>query len=172
MGGPKVVNFQLIRDEKSEAYQILEEMLIENHEELEDVRVALAWRKALKGDVDGHLILGKCIKVSDLHKEFAAYDFIILLNQEIWQSPEFTEDKKKALIDHELCHAAPAMDKKTGAQKEDERGRLQWRIRKHDIEEFEEIVKRHGTYKKDLERFAEALIESKQGRLEMAESKV
>jgi hypothetical protein len=36
-------------------------------------------------------------------------------------------------------------------------------MRKHDIEEFSEIVRRHGTYKRDLENFARALNQSKQG---------
>lgn len=31
--------------------------------------------------------------------------------------------------------------------------------RKHDIEEFRDVVARHGCYKKDLDNFAEALLE-------------
>lgn len=108
------------------------------------------------------MILGKCIKASDLQRELVAYDFVILLNKEVWESPEFTEEKKRALVDHELCHAAPAEDKDTGEQKTDEKGRPVWRIRKHDIEEFRCIVERHGRYKSDLEAFAEALLKSKQ----------
>ena len=36
-----------------------------------------------------------------------------------------------------------------------------WRIRKHDLEEFREIVARHGTWKGDIEKFAEALLAKK-----------
>lgn len=62
-----------------------------------------------------------------------------------------------ALLDHELCHAAPSLDDETLDVKYDERGRPVWRVRKHNIEEFTEVVERHGLWKKDLERFAEAI---------------
>ena len=49
-------------------------------------------------------------------------------------------------IDHELCHAA-GRDPETQA----------WTLRTHDVEEFEDIVKRWGTkWRFDLERFAVA----------------
>lgn len=117
----------------------------------------VAWRKALKPDKDGHLVLGKCVKVSDLQKELAAWDFVIVLNREIWCDVLFTREKKLALIDHELCHAALAEDK-DGDPRYDERGRRVFRVRKHDIEEFHAVVSRHGTYKRDLEDFAENLL--------------
>jgi hypothetical protein len=50
------------------------------------------------------------------------------------------------------------LDKKTLEPKYDERGRNVWRVRKHDIEEFQAIVERHGCYKRDLENFAKSLL--------------
>lgn len=153
MAKRKKVNVELITDERSEPYQILSEML-RHHGEIRHARLALAWNIRLKPDTDGKLILGKCIKTTDLQKEFAEYDFVIALNREAWSG--FSVEQKRALMDHELCHAAPAEDEE-GDQKWDERERRVWRIRKHDIEEFSEVVQRHGCYKRDLERFAEAL---------------
>lgn len=43
----------------------------------------------------------------------------------------------------------------------DEYGRSVWRTRKHDIEEFHAVIERHGCYKKDLEKFAEALLKNR-----------
>jgi Putative phage metallopeptidase len=163
MGKPKAVNFERIPADH-EAYEILEDIRSEFHEELEDARIVLAWRIALKPDTDGHLVLGKCVKASDLQREFADYDFVILLNREVWESREFSDHNKRALIDHELCHAARAEEPKTEEPKVDDRGRPVWRVRKHDIEEFEAIVTRHGCYKKDLERFAEAILESRKAK--------
>lgn len=165
---PKAVNYKLIDDKSIQS--LLEEIVSEYHGELMDAHIALAWQKSIKADVDGRLVLGKCVKATDLQKEFMPYDFVILLNEEVWRNPEFTIEKKKALLDHELCHAAPALDAETDEQKEDERGRPVWRIRKHDIEEFREIVQRHGCYKGDLEKFAEALLESKQLKMETSEA--
>jgi hypothetical protein len=155
MGKPKKINFEMIEDLDSEPYQILAEMR-RFHGAIDEAAIALAWRKDLKPDNDGHLILGKCVKVSDLQKEFAAYDFIILLNREVWEDLEFTAEKKRALVDHELCHAAGVTD--DDGAKYDERGRRVFRVRKHDVEEFYAIINRHGCYKRDLELFAEALL--------------
>lgn len=163
MASLKKVNFEVIcRDDDfgQEPYRILDELVEAYHPDLRGAKIAMAWRKALKPDVDGHLVLGKCIKVSDLYKEFADFDFIILLNREVWEDPGFTLPKKTALVDHELCHAAPAEDSE-GGSKADERSRPVWRVRKHDIEEFTAIVSRHGCYKRDLERFAEVLLRKK-----------
>jgi hypothetical protein len=164
---PKRVNFELIPPPvngatESEAYALMREVRHKWHPELRQARIALAWRKGYKPSVDGHLILGMCVKASDLSRELAEWDFIILLNKDVWMCGEFphefTRERKLALLDHELCHAAPVLDKKTLEPKYDERGRAIWRVRKHDLEEFRAVVERHGTYKKDLERFAAALL--------------
>jgi hypothetical protein len=157
MGKRKKVNFELITNEESEPYQLLDEVRLAFHEELHGAHIALAWRKELKADTDGHLILGKCVKASDLQRELSEWDFVILLNKEVWVNRAFVVEKKKALLDHELCHAAPVFDEE-GEPKRDERDRLIWRIRKHDIEEFQGIIERHGCYKSDLERFAAAIL--------------
>jgi hypothetical protein len=61
------------------------------------------------------------------------------------------------VIDHELCHAQVSMDS-NGEPKTDENGRTVYRTRKHDIEEFKEVVARHGLYKSDVESFAKAIL--------------
>ena len=164
----KAINFELIALDGA-PYAILREML-KFHKDLAEVSVALAWRENLKADKDGHLILGKCVKASDLQRELADFDFVILLNRDIWEDDDFTEDKKRALMDHELCHAAGSMTE-DGTPKRDERGRRVWRTRKHDIEEFQAIVERHGCYKKDLERFAEAITKKRRTPLLNLEAK-
>lgn len=154
----KKINFELI-EPGSAPYEVLGQVRL-YHGEISEAKIAIAWRENLKADKDGHLILGKCIKASDLQRELAEYDFVILLNREVWEDPEFTDAKKLALVDHELCHAAVAVDK-DNVPRRDERGRLVWRTRRHDIEEFRAIVQRHGCYKKDLELFADALIKKR-----------
>lgn len=65
MGKPKRINFELIEDLESEPYQILNQMRV-HHDGISEAAVALAWRERLTPDTDGHLILGKCVKVTDL----------------------------------------------------------------------------------------------------------
>lgn len=136
-----------------EPYRIMEELIPLHHDHLAEARIAMAWNTSWKADVDGHLILGKCIKVPALHKELHDYDFVICLNQPVWNTAEFGERQRYALIDHELCHASVSQEDSDDV-KRDARGRIVYRIRKHDIEEFGEIVHRHGLYKSDLEEFA------------------
>lgn len=162
MAKAKKVNFKLIPEmdegHEPEPYELLREVRDNWHSELDAAKIALAWKLREQSDMDGHLVLGKCIKVSDLQKEFAEYDFIILLNKEIWEM-EFTRAMKVALLDHEMCHAAVATDDETGEVKRDDRGRIVYRMRKHDIEEFQSVVRHHGCYKRDLERFARELMD-------------
>lgn len=158
---PKKCNFILVNpNDDPEAYKLMDEIREEQHSDIAAARIACAWRVRQKADVDGHLVLGKCVKVSDLYKEFADFDFIIVLNKEVWDSIEFNREKKLALLDHELCHAAPA-ESDDGELIYDERGKQVFRTRKHDIEEFQGVVARHGLYKRDLERFAEVILKKK-----------
>lgn len=164
MPKPKKVSYELIPP-KSEAgkvmYRLLNELVKEHHDDIRDARIALAWNISWKPDVDGRVTLGKCKKASDLDRELMAFDFVILLRREFWEDGTVTDAQRAALLDHELCHATV----KYSTDNEpviDERDRKVYRIRKHDIEEFAEIIERHGLYKRDLEWFAAALRRAKQ----------
>ena len=142
-------------------YERLQRILEHHHEEVVMARFALAWQINWKPDVDGRLTLGQCRKVSDLDREIVdRFDFIIVLNRTWWQSLLVTDAQRDALLDHECCHATVKYDE-TGELALDERGRTVYRLRKHDVEDFAEIVERHGCYKKDLEAFAAAIERSR-----------
>ena len=158
MSKAKKINFELI-PEDTPPYKLLERVR-KHHEPTADAVISLAWWMEVATDKDGHTALGKCVKSSDLQRELHNTDFVILLNREIWEDAEFTDDKRRALLDHELSHAAVATDSE-GAQRFDDSGRPVWRIRKHDIEEFQAVVHRHGCWKRDLEVFADALTRKK-----------
>jgi hypothetical protein len=104
----------------------------------------------VKADRDGHLTLGRCKKATDLDREFREFDVVILLNAQAWK--ELEPKQRVALVDHELCHATVATDK-NGENVLDERDRLCYRMKKHDIEEFNEVVRRHKMYKSDIAEF-------------------
>jgi hypothetical protein len=141
---------------RTEPYLILQEMLAQHHPHLAEANIGLAWQKGWNADKDGRLTLGQCRKASDLDRARTGQDAVILLNRYVWEDPEFGPAQKRALIDHELCHLALALDPE-GEPKFDELGRVCYRMRKHTIEEFHEIVDRHGLYKSDLQSFAEAI---------------
>jgi hypothetical protein len=168
---PKKVKYELIPEGKGsntpEPWLLLRQLVSEHHHHLAEASFALAWEKGVKKDVDGLVVLGRCGKASDLSRELVDYDLIILLNAEAWSRLE--PSQRRALMDHELCHAQVAT-RKDGEPRRDERDRLVYRIRHHDIEEFREIVERHGLYKADLEKFVKAAQAKDQPRLFPAEA--
>lgn len=155
----KAVNVKLLdRTEHDQLYRTMEDLIVNYHPHLADARIALAWRYGWAEDQDGRLKLGQAKKLSDFDREFRTeggdeIDLVILLNFEAWNRGDFTAEQQAALLDHELCHFQVAEDE-DGEPKLDERNRQIFRIRGHDVEEFTEIVARHGIWKKDLEKFA------------------
>ncbi len=137
-------------------YAMLAELIRDHHEELKPARFAIAWNLTWQPDADGRTKIGMCKRASDLDRELAAFDFVILLRRAFWKDDRVTDAQRRALLDHELEHAARA-ETKNGEPAVDERGRPVWRIRKHDIEEFSAIVDRHGMWSRDLENLADAL---------------
>lgn len=155
--GRKKLNYKLLeRKDFSETYALMDKLIGAHHTEIADAKIALAWRFGFKEDKDGHIVLGKCKKCSDLDREAHDFDFIIILNYEFWNDGQTTDAQRAALLDHELCHASVSTDAQ-GEEKMDVHGRYVYRVRKHDVEEFREIVDRHGIWKQDLQQFAESI---------------
>jgi len=157
----KKVPYVLLSPEQWPAvFEVMNELIARHHRHLTNARIALAWHMSLKADVDGKLVLGKAKKASDLDREIAPYDFVIILNSDFWNEVNTNDAQRKALMDHELSHCEVALDE-DGDPKEDEKGRTVWRIRKHDIEEFTGVVQRNGIYKGDLEAFYSVIVNAR-----------
>lgn len=150
---------------RSEPYRLLDELLLTFHRRLaeQQARVALVWRKGWNPDRDGRLRLGQARKASDLEKELqglTAYDFVVVLNHEVW--PELDGTQRRHLLDHELTHCEFA--KKDGLVQKDERDRPVCRIRGHDVEEFASCVDRWGYHvMASLEAFAAVILRRARG---------
>jgi hypothetical protein len=161
---PRRVSYALIAsalDPGKGMYKLLAALVRQHHDELRDARIALAWNSSWKPDVDGRVTLGKCKRASDLDRELAPYDFVIILRRQFWIDTEVTDLQRRALLDHELMHADVALDEQ-GEPQVDTNGRTVYRLRRHDLEEFAVIAERYGCWKRDLETFAAALRRSKQ----------
>lgn len=158
MSKPKKIKYELL-DRTDALYDVLHSVLADHHAHLADARIALGWRLDWRADRDGRVTLGMCRKASDLDRLLHDYDFVILLNRELWD--DLSPQQQRAVIDHEATHCAVVLDKDS-KPKRDDNGRTVYRIRKHSIEEFHEIVERYGTYKADIEEFAAAIQRAKQ----------
>lgn len=153
---PKVAYTLLTREDHAADYQRLDALVDAHHEELRQANIGLAFCNSWKADADGIKTLGKCKRASALDRELHEYDIVVLLNEEWWKNEQVTSLQKDALLDHELCHATVKEDA-FGDPVRDERDRIVYRMRRHDLEEFACIAERYGVWKRDLEKFAQAL---------------
>lgn len=151
----KIDKYDLIpRDHDRGLYERLDRLVSTFHKDLGEARIALAWMHAVVPDKDGGLKLGQCRIAPALDRQMHGYDIVITLNYEAWQQTQ-NETWRDALLDHELCHALQ-LQNKGGEQKTDAKGHGLYRGRKHDVEDFTEIVRRYGAWKSDLEAFLRA----------------
>jgi len=137
----KRVTVQLIPrytgDNLTESYRIMEMFVKAERDDLKDLTIGMAWRIGWRPDPNRVLKLGECRKRGDLDRELDDYDFIILLNQDAFNSME--DDEKRRLIFHQLMHAQVVVGT-DGKPKKNDRGRFVCRIRKHDFEEFRAVM--------------------------------
>lgn len=140
----------------AEVYETLREAIaLYREDELAGGHWSAAWMLELKPDVDGRLVLGKMKLLNELERQLCPFDGIVLLNRDAWQA--MPRHMRLALMHHELLHVAPVIDE-AGDQAVDGHQRLRWRTRKHNLEEFREVVAAHGCYKDDIREFVEAAI--------------
>lgn len=82
--------------------QLARELIDKYHAHLRNVRIGFIMRKEAPIS-NGHITLGKCTKVSPQNKTLMPYDFVIWIALDKYK--EMSEFQRRAMIDHELCHA-------------------------------------------------------------------
>jgi hypothetical protein len=75
--------------------------------------------------------------------------FVMIISKSAWDLLENQPGAREALIDHELCHLD--RDLETSALS----------VNPHDVEEFFDIVRRHGAWAKDIQNLIDAAKEAK-----------
>lgn len=131
------------------SYQILEKLLASEDafSQIRDAEFVCVWQKGWRPDVDGVLLRASIKKASDMGRELGEeFDFAIVLNYELWNDTKISDELAEIDIFHQLCHAAPEMDR-DGEQRRDDRGRPCWRLRKDAIREFPEVIAKYGLKK-------------------------
>ena len=121
----------------------LRDLIEAHHEHLSDARIVVLFRDPPSMS-KGKLVLGTARKGTPAERALAAEepDFVLMLAAGPWRSA--TVAQRLALLDHELCHCVG--DTENG-----------WSMRGHDVEDFTEIIERHGLWKEDLEEFGSAV---------------
>lgn len=124
-----------------EVEKVAMELIAKYHPHLAEAKIAYVFKKD-SWSKNGKWILGSAHKCSEKEKLLHGYDFIITINRDSWML--FTEDKREAVVDHELCHCGKSEDGK-------------YILVPHDIEDFAAVIRRHGLYKEDVKHFTQVL---------------
>lgn len=81
-------------------------------------------------------------------------DFLIVLDRDYWLDSD--PMAREILIFHEAMHCDHAKDKYGAPRFDKDTGRPVWGIRGHDVEEFNEVVRRYGAHSHEIKSFLAA----------------
>ena len=150
----------------SSAVSLMEKVAKEHHKSLTEVEARVGLVVVYQEDENSTKPAiskngAKCaasVKVVNLRDRLTkGYDAEILLDGECWEG--CTNERKIAILDHELEHLVPVFDNKTGKPKLDSLERPKLRTRNDDIQfwGFSKIAARHGKNSQEHRCFMEML---------------
>ena len=126
-----VLEFKKKRYEIStELEDLANEVMIDKHMDLDNVRI----KYVLVYPGISKKVAGRCTLANPMMKLFGDCDYVIQMSGDLWD--QLDEDHQKILMWHELLHVHPVQNKS---------GEYDFRIRDHDIKDFNVIIKQHGT---------------------------
>lgn len=129
-----------------EVINMAEELIAKYHPVLgKYARVGFVFRSEAQVS-NGRAVLGKASKVSEKLKTLLELDFLIWIAKKEFEAME--DERKRALIDHELSHCSITDG--------------DFRMRHHDVEEFHAIIERYGLWTDDLQRTKAAIDKAEQ----------
>lgn len=160
-------------EEAPEVEKIAKELIDKYHQHLIDFQVKLRYLFISKTPKSkGKEVWGTCRKISGLNAYLEGGEkddepfFVITISRDVWDI--LPQEKRVALVDHELCHAWAEVkqaeeeaDADVDAEIEQDNP-VKLSVKPHDLEEFACIVRRHGLWRQDIEEFVEAAMKGKQ----------
>jgi hypothetical protein len=108
---------------------------------------------------DGKVVAGCVVRIDDRNWSMHQIDAFVEIAKDVWD--EASPDFRRALMDHELSHIEI---KRTGdgeVVRDRKSNRILYSLKRHDIEEFTGVLKRHGDYHEALRQFLEAFAQRK-----------
>lgn len=147
------------------AQELAVDLIAEHHEHLEEARILWLFTTA-KSTRGGRAVLGKSKRLGAEARFLSSgnvsiregYDFVLVIAEQSWTS--MGASQRLALVDSLLCRCAirEVENKTTG------RVTKTWYTVSPDVEEFSEVIRRHGLWLPELKTMARA-IGSKQLRM-------
>jgi hypothetical protein len=134
---------EVVFEDAPDVENIARRLIPEHHTHLADAKIKYLGREGA-WSVGGKIRWGSAEKCSAKHRHLTGYDFIIIINVDVWGGLE--SKQKVALVDHELSHCGI-----------NDNG---WCIWPHDVEDFASVVRRHGLWQEGVRKYAEAAVEA------------
>ncbi len=125
-----------------ELLRIAQEVIDAWHPELKRARIGFVF-KSEAGTHKGHMVLADVGAIPARMKIHLELDYIVSVAFDVWN--RFDDKKRRALLDHEFCHCY--RNSNTG----------EWTTRDHDVQEFVEVVQRHGLWTNSLTEMDQAI---------------
>lgn len=149
-------------EESQEVRQLAESLIDKHHPHLKDAKKHIGFY-IREGNSKW---AGKAKKCTAFERHMTDYMLFIFINKEAWKT--MNQEQRAALVDHELCHFTRAEweepDPNDSSKWITMYGPAEdsdsWGLREHDVEEFSEIIERHGLWEKGIESFAAAVREA------------
>lgn len=113
------------------------------HPHLEDYEICYVFKEDLTKAQ--RVALATIKKSTPFEYYLSGVDLVVTVNADYW--PDLTHAQRIALLDHEFCHTFETVN---------EKGVASLKFRGHDLEEFTDVVRRHGAWMPDIERMNQA----------------
>lgn len=129
----------LLFDDFPAAENLAKNLISNYHSDLVSARIKYICRNkaAKKG---GKPVPGNIYKMAGKYTYLTDCDYVMEIALEVWN--DFSQSQRLALTDHLLARCFGIEDEKTGE--------MRWKIRPPEVQEFSEIVERHGQWNESL----------------------
>lgn len=168
-------------ESNSSIYTMMNELIERYHPHLSESKIILYANEKNKLK-SNHVIIASASKASSRLRASTEADFTITIHMMPWG--DLSESQKRACLDHELSHCGvhyEPVKEQVGTsrngrprmkvvrdsygriqytdeiKRDPETGKPKWRLITHDLEEFRDIVDRHGVWDSSLQSFQEVL---------------
>ena len=146
---------QIFFEQSSEVKKISEQIIDEVRPELSDSKGLIGYYFR-EGSMN---CAAKVKKASAFERFVTGYFFLLFVDRDRWA--KFLPDGKLALIDHELMHIKRKPEERMEGEEvikgwADSADPASWEIRGHDVEDFADILARHGLWNDSAELYVGA----------------
>jgi len=139
--------------------QVAVDIINKVRQDLKHVQICYMFRDTA-AITDDKVVAGMCIRVDDRNYTIHGFDFVIEIAKDVWDEADDTF--RVALMDHELGHVGIRFDADDDdPRRDDKTDRVKTFSKRHDVEEFEDVLERHGAYHKALREFLKKFAERK-----------